>query len=107
MRPNARRAQGATSTLRPFWPVVLVLEDSNHPRALAACVLLHLHEDGKELGELRARVILALERENRTVGSADVAPDAAAVFDFDLEQHAAPPLPPWKQARPAGMANHC
>src|SRR5215469_6966749 len=74
-----------TGLVRPLRPIILVLQNPDHPRALAAGVLLHLNENREELGELRPRFVLALEREDRPVGSSHIGPDSMTVLDFDLE----------------------
>jgi hypothetical protein len=66
-------------------PVVLVLENPDHARALAARIFFHLHQNGKELGELRPRLVLVLERKDRAVATADIGPDTSPIFHFDLE----------------------
>src|SRR5690349_7992398 len=66
-------------------PVVLVLEDADHARALAATVLLHLEQDRIALRERRARLVFLFVGEELAVLAVRVVPDALVVLVLDLE----------------------
>src|SRR5664279_69105 len=85
----------AVALFGPLRPIVLVLEDANDARALAAGVLLHLDQDRKALGQRRARLVFLLERQQLAVVAVDIGPDALVVLDLDLEHVAGP----WKRSR--------
>src|SRR5262245_28795572 len=62
-RPDRTTAIGPrlARRFRRLRPIVVVLEDPDYTRALAAAVLLHLYQHGKKLAQLRARFVLAVE----------------------------------------------